>query len=171
MKSVDLRLLVKLGPGAFEAISGEVVKAILLVFDKPQENHITEDDLIANYSGKHSFMGFDISSINGVANKSFSIKTKDVLQFSQKQQYENPDSRIAFDDTNNEKLLNELSHSHHGLVCGDRPQMCVYFWEIIRTSNIWIPYCGTVNRNIFCSFITSFKPGSHNISVREFHDR
>ena len=63
---------------------------------------------------------------------------------------ESPDSRVTLEAEAEGDLMNTVSHSHHGLVCGDRPRMRIQFWELYKKDAIWINYCGTVrNTQLF----------------------
>ena len=129
--------LVRLGPGAFETISGEVVQAILLT----SENNLPQEKFEMNI--------VDVSEKIGVLEKNSSLLDGDIIRFKQKNQLDNPDSRVSMGQRFDGVMLASYAHSHHGLVCGDRPRMAMTFWEMDCISDIWIGYCGTVQNNIY----------------------
>ncbi|MBF0399385.1 MAG: N-6 DNA methylase [Magnetococcales bacterium] len=144
LKDDQWRLLARLGPGAFETISGEVVKAILLVLDQGT----TYADELMTMAVANTFSGVDVSQARNAIEKAEMLRVASIMRVDQGGQLENPDARVALDVEKIGELLNTFSHSHHGLVCGDRLRMCVKYWEIETRSGIWIPYCGTVTANL-----------------------
>ncbi|MEI7830028.1 MAG: hypothetical protein WCI31_09670 [Prolixibacteraceae bacterium] len=92
--------------------------------------------------------GFDVSTAPNASAKDDALKTSVPVIGNQLEQLKNPDARVVMESHTNHELLNQIAFSHHGLVCGDRPRMCVNFWEILSKENIWIHYCGTVRKSI-----------------------
>lgn len=132
LQRVQWNLLARLGPGAFETISGEVVQAVLLTQTRAQA------------AAGFLLHGVDASPPKAAQDKAVLLREGDVVAVSQKGQLGNPDARVALNDEVTGVLLNSISHSHHGLVCGDRPRMTVNFWELVEKRNVWVDYCGTV---------------------------
>lgn len=132
LTSVQWNLLGRLGPRAFETISGEVVQAILLT----QTNAKAAEGFLLR--------GVDASVPKGAQEKAAVLLEAEVVAVRQRGQLANPDARISLQEESSGTLMNTLSHSHHGLVCGDRPRMTVNFWEVLQKSKVWIEYCGTV---------------------------
>lgn len=136
-------LIARLGAGAFETISGEVVKAILITIsqgtDLTKGNKLFEDTFSDNW-----ISGVDVSALQTPNEKSAKLLTAAITRVEQAKQLKNPDARVSLEEGIVGNLLNTISHSHHGLVCGDRPRMCVNFWEVENKTDIWIHYCGTV---------------------------
>lgn len=139
-------LIARLGAGAFETISGEVVKAILISFTKIAPA-VTEGLFVE--ARNHQIRGLDVSQLRTAQDKATLLLTCDIQSVLQADQLKNPDARIAFDTVSADKLLADYARSHHGLVCGDRPSMTVNFWEINSKGDVWIPYCGTVQGSLF----------------------
>ena len=139
-------LIARLGPGAFETISGEVVKAILISLSRASSVQQAEG-LFAEGAGGHLIRGMDVSEPRTAAEKAAGLLTTEIKSVEQAKQLENPDARVALEDDVTGDLMNSFSHSHHGLVCGDRPRMCVNYWEIKSKSFTWIHYCGTVKES------------------------
>jgi hypothetical protein len=94
-------------------------------------------------------VGIDVSEALTAAAKAEALKTIELKPIKQIDQLSNPDARIVMEDNTEGGLLKQFAFSHHGLVCGDRPRMCVNIWEIITKSQIWIHYCGTVSKSIY----------------------
>lgn len=142
-------LVARLGVGAFETISGEVVNAILLTITRGRgaEGGILGGSVLSD----HLLRGLDVSDPRTADEKAELLSKAEIKSVSQAGQLGNPDARIMFRKHVEQPLLNTLAHSHHGLVSGDRLRMCVYFWEIVERKNIWIEYCGTVKKPIHYS--------------------
>lgn len=141
-------MIARLGPQAFQTPMWDFNIQMLNISNNQQK----QSDICKFESTSiddTQILGIDASTLRTISSKEETLRCAKLFKINQRKQLDNPDSRISFDDASSDKLLNEISHSHHGLVCGDRPRMCVNFWEIVRTLNIWIPYCGTVNRVMF----------------------
>ncbi|NLZ11088.1 MAG: SAM-dependent DNA methyltransferase, partial [Alcaligenaceae bacterium] len=135
LRRVEWNLLARLGPGAFETISGEVVQAVLLT----QTNALPAESF--------ELRGVDASAPKVALEKATVLAEGEIVSVSQKGQLDNPDARVSTSLEIGGMLLNTLAHSHHGLVCGDRPRMTVNFWELIDKGHTWINYCGTVTES------------------------
>ncbi|MDZ4252280.1 MAG: DNA methyltransferase, partial [Sulfuritalea sp.] len=137
LKYATWNLLARLGTGAFETITGEVVNAILLTLThaKPTNEGILR--------------GIDVSAPKAPDEKAAILASGALSEVSQDEQLLNPDARVMLTQNTTSTLLNSISHSHHGLVCGDRPRMCVNYWEIDSKGNVWIEYCGTVVKTMY----------------------
>lgn len=146
LKRDTWHLLARLGAGAFETISGEVVKAILLAISRGEVH--PSGGLLGNSKSVHILHGLDVASAATAQAKADALRVAPLQGIEQAKQLENPDARVGLEEKLSINLLKNLSHSHHGLVCGDRPRMCFFFWEMIGLKKIWIQYCGTVAKNI-----------------------
>jgi hypothetical protein len=134
LKSVQWNLLARLGPGAFETISGEVVQAILLTQTRIQAKETFE------------LRGFDASQSKGALEKAAVLREGAALTVSQMGQLRNIDYRIALEESHGRSLLSEFVNTHQGLATGDLPRFGCGFWEIPRVSSDsdWIPWQGSV---------------------------
>lgn len=133
LKRVCWNMLARLGAGAFDTISGEVVQAILITQTNTKPN---EDTLLH---------GIDASLPRTVQEKADFLRDGEIKAVSQKGQLGNPDARVALESHIGGDLLSSIAHSHHGLVSGDRPRMCINYWEVKSRGDIWIHYCGTAD--------------------------
>lgn len=131
-------LIARLGAGAFETITGEVVKAVLIIIR--HSTPITSS----------SFCTINASKVEASIEKANILKTEHILSFNQLNQKRNPDSRILFEELSSTNLLENISYSYHGLTSGDMPRMKFSYWEIVKRDSIWIPYQGTVRET--CQF-------------------
>ncbi|MGI6162848.1 MAG: Eco57I restriction-modification methylase domain-containing protein [Bacillota bacterium] len=126
-------MLARLGPGAFETISGEVVNVILLTISAcvPAEHHV--------------FAGIDATELRTAQEKAEILKDDELKPVVQAEQLENPDARVVFEQIKHKRLLGELAYSYHGLTTGDMPRMNLRFWEVVEHEPFWIPFQSTVN--------------------------
>jgi hypothetical protein len=117
LKRVQWNLLGRLGPGAFETISGEVVQAILLTQTRAPA---TED---------FQLRGVDASAPKVAQEKAALLREGELVAVSQKQQLSNPDARIAFSEGEDLPLLSKYADGLVGLQTSDDPMFVFRFWE------------------------------------------
>ncbi|MEI6800720.1 MAG: DNA methyltransferase [Pseudomonadota bacterium] len=126
LRSVQWCLLARLGSGAFETISGEVVKAILLT------------QVRASPASTQKFSGIDVSHISSATKKAESLRSDTILRANQLSQLENPGARIGFQDSVREVLLSEFADGLVGLQTSDDPMFVVGFWEVPKVDrDVW----------------------------------
>lgn len=131
-----IEVAVALGEEAWESFGDRGPLATLLLASK---NPPRDDS---------TFCAIDATKTARLEDKRKELRTGALKLLAQDSQRKNPDCRITLVEGEGGRLLNQNSHSHHGLVCGDRPRMCVDFWEVISRGEIWIHYCGTVDSTI-----------------------
>jgi hypothetical protein len=118
-------MLVRLGSGAFDGISGEVVNVCLLVATEtcpPQS---------------HAIVGLDLSAVPRPANKARASIETELVRVSQLAQLTNKDSRFSFEDLSHGALLAEYANSYQGLKTGDNPRFVRAFWEVASLGDVW----------------------------------
>ena len=113
-------LVTRLGPGAFETISGHVVNVALAEMTrcKPAKDH--------------SMVGLDASKPAAPKDKASLISGKCTAKLhgiSQAQQLGNADSRVLFTDLPNAQSLREYADFANGLQTCDYPRFIHCFWE------------------------------------------
>ena len=125
LKEVRWELLARLGPGAFETISGEVVKAILLTLAnaRPQA-----EDLLH---------GIDASTPRTAAEKAVVLQEGEVLTASQQGQLENPDARVTLEEAPDLSTMEQMADCFAGVLNGDSPKFQRQFWEIVERTDLW----------------------------------
>lgn len=118
LERVTWNLLARLGPGAFETISGEVVQAILLTQTSaaPVEHTLLK--------------GVDVSEVAGAFGKSEAMRTVPLSSVKQKAQRSNPDSKVLLDALYEAPLLATLADSSEGLSSGDGDRFIFRHWEL-----------------------------------------
>ncbi|HIF9520228.1 TPA: Eco57I restriction-modification methylase domain-containing protein [Photobacterium damselae] len=116
--------LVRLGHGAFDTISGEVVKAILIGICQDKE----KNNLIS---------GIDVSTFTSIRVKDNALKIQALTSVSQKQQLSNPGSTISLEELATENLLVKMAESVKGLTTGDGNRFIRFFYEMSRIDKGW----------------------------------
>ena len=147
LKNNTLHLIARLGSGAFETISGEVVKAILLIIShaKVAENDTPFPDKVSS----QLISNIDVSKSLTAPEKDEGLVHVEIRQVEQLKQLDNPDARLTLEEGESEKLLAKVAYSFHGLTSGDMPRMKFNFWEIEERKDIWIPFQGTFDCSCF----------------------
>lgn len=125
LKETHWNLLARLGTGAFETISGEVVKAVLCGLQR------------STPSDANVFQGMDVSVRKGVQDKSHSLINEVTKPISQSIQLTNPDNRISFEKINSQSLLSSVSNSFLGLGTGGFERYGRQFWELDKRTAEW----------------------------------
>jgi hypothetical protein len=127
LKKYKWNVLAKLGPGAFNQITGEVVQAILLIIEGP--THIL---------GEHHIKGIDVSEYPSVLKKKTHLIKKDIIQLSQINQITNPDSIIIVDEIDyKHQLLEIYAKPVEGAKTIDINRFRHYFWELKNVDQNW----------------------------------
>ncbi|MEW6662458.1 MAG: Eco57I restriction-modification methylase domain-containing protein [Bacillota bacterium] len=141
LKSDTWHLVARLGPGAFETVTGEVVKAILLSISRGQKGKSTglSEKLIS---------GIDASEPRQPAEKAELLRNGEIRQVEQAKQLKNPDVRVVLEDRTNAKLLEHYADSYWGLGSGDYPRFGRCFWERTLPHRDWIFQLSTVLNTI-----------------------
>ena len=128
LKTETWHLLSWLGPGAFETISGEVVKAILLTLSRG--NHASNrSDLFATVTAPVTMYGLDVSDSRTATEKAARLPTEELTAFAQGRQLTKPDSIISLTVDDKLPLMSEFGHCHQGTSTGDNCRFVRLFWE------------------------------------------
>jgi hypothetical protein len=144
LRSDTWHLIARLGAGAFETISGEVVKAILITLSHGNTaGH--QGGLFGHQMGEdHLLRGLDVSEPRTAAEKAAQLRTAELRSVKQAKQLENPDARVAFGGEDDLPLLSPYADGLVGLQTSDDPMFIVAFWEVAsRNGDIWELMQGT----------------------------
>jgi hypothetical protein len=110
----------RLGPAAFETITGHVVNVMLT-------------SLTADHANEGIMSGIDATPANKPSDKASVLSGQGAVSLvKQKDQFSNPDSRITLESLQNQKLLSDLGDYGKGSTTGDRPRFLSHFWEFPR---------------------------------------
>lgn len=124
LKEVQWDFVARLGPRAFETISGEVVNVALLGLTRRAP------------SPEHTFAGWDVGEAKTPEEKARGILDLPVM-VDQVAQIKRPDLRITFETGAGQTLLREYATSHLGICTGDYLRFGRYFWEIPSVDDDW----------------------------------
>lgn len=87
-------------------------------------------------SDKHLFSGIDVSTYPSPNSKDDALKKDNLFLPLQRNQISNPDSRIVFENIDNNKLLKSTINDNSGCLTGDGLQFYRYIWEQ-KITNEW----------------------------------
>jgi hypothetical protein len=116
----------RLGPRAFETISGENVSVALVIFeDSPSEEG-------------HLISAVEASDLSTAPEKSLALRFGQLISIDQNRQLSNPDSRLILSKNDqSEGLLSDISDGIHGLGTKDSPMFIRNFWELASRTADW----------------------------------
>src|SRR5574337_432563 len=129
LKQYSWHLLVTLGPGAFETISGEVVNTCLISIGRSPP--ATPDP---------AFSWIDVSKGASCESKESLLRTETVLALPQTEQLANPDSVIGYQADRDQPLLESVAYCYQGLATSDNAQFVFNFWELPKLTGGWEPF-------------------------------
>lgn len=126
LKTENFKMLTRLGSGAFSQISGEVVKAILIVISHNKPNP------------ENTIAGLDVSEVPKTESKNDSLKSAQFKIVYQKEQLSNPDNKITLENIDRtNKRLSVYADSFQGLMFKDRARLIRYFSELDKYYEKW----------------------------------
>ena len=135
LKNNTLHLIALLGPNAFETISGEVVKVILVTISRG--NAIERDAPLPTYIERSKIGGVNVTEMATAVDKAALLPTIQINQIEQAKQLRNPDARIMFFESYCGSLLSAYAETGTGMQTYDNPRFFIEFWEISRIANGW----------------------------------
>jgi type I restriction-modification system DNA methylase subunit len=134
-----------LGAGAFETISGEVVKAILIILSRGNTADF-KADLLRNGEPGNWLRGLNVSDARTSGDKAMGLLVRDIKAVEQARQLKNQDSRIILVEGTAEHILSEFLDSRYGLRTGDGERFIRKFWEFSSKTSAWVPHQSTVQK-------------------------
>jgi hypothetical protein len=143
LKEKSWTFVARLGPGAFQEISGEVVQAALVAISSTPPEDETR------------FLGIDVSNQRGerpilAAEKAERLKSDEVRVVPQVEQLRNPDARVIFTVQSSGPFLSEIANAYAGIQTGDGERFFEYHWEQLLTNRKWETLQSTVhNTDLF----------------------
>ncbi len=125
-------LYARLGAGAFETISGEVVNVVLCVNEARGRRDTT-------------FAAIDLKEHRDTAEKPSLLRTAKATELSQDAQRRNPDARIILEAFAGGPLLAEHADSYQGISPADLARFGRNFWEVATLAEPWRRWQSTVS--------------------------
>ncbi|MBS1911240.1 MAG: N-6 DNA methylase [Bacteroidetes bacterium] len=135
LKNETWHLVARLGAGAFETVSGEVVKAILITLSRG--NAAIPGGLFATGGPGNVLRGLDASAFRSAREKAGHLVTGEIQEAEQAKQLENPDAIVALENIQGQKLLADYGIGLAGILNGDTARFVLLFWEISKTDDVW----------------------------------
>ena len=126
--------VIRLGPGAFQTISGEVVNVALIIVsnDPPDQNQ--------------TIAGIDASESKEPSEKAELLKNSVMSSAKQLLQLRNPDSRLSMEQKETTTLLSKYASSYQGIATADYARFGRLLWELSDISSEWEFQQSTVKR-------------------------
>ncbi|WP_205598487.1 DNA methyltransferase [Halomonas sp. NO4] len=143
LQNDNWHLIARLGPGAFETISGEVVKAILINISRANFTGQSVD-LLNSDSLSNLLRGVDVSEGRSGYEKSAGLLASEIKSLKQENQLKNPDSTIILNESSECRLLSEEADGLAGILNGDSPRFQRQFWEFLYKPEYFVFQQGTV---------------------------
>lgn len=132
LRSKLFNVIVRIGPGGFKTISGEVVNVALIIIT----NLLPEQ--------MHSFSAIDVSDYSTPEQKASALQSLAINLFAQINQVSNPDSRVILEHLPALMLLSSVADSRTGLRTADNQHFLRFFWECNALGNEWTRLQSTV---------------------------
>ena len=147
LKTATWHVLARLGPGAFETVTGEVVKAILLTLSH-EHPHSRSDGVIAAILAPPAMRGMDVSDFRTTGEKAARLRDVETLSVEQAQQLRNPDARVTLELPSSEALLEKYALAPNGMHGGDSLRFRMYFWEVAFGNSVWCRFQSPVDETM-----------------------
>jgi len=128
LKGVQWEFVARLGPRAFETISGEVVNVALLGLTCRAP------------SPDHAFAGWDVGEAKTAEEKAEGIRKSPNSRSAQADQLKNPSGVITFVTLTRGTKLGHYASSVEGLSTGDADRFIFRFWELRCVDGDWVPF-------------------------------
>jgi hypothetical protein len=150
LRQQSWHLVARLGSGAFETITGEVVKPVLTV--------------TTNLPRRREYYAILADSVDGARAKAEFLRTGTMSTSSQDAELSNPDSRVTFSSARppGTVLLSEFAEGLVGMQTSDDPRYKMCFWEVPVHEPVWerlqdVPTANTPWSG--CSYIIRWEQG------------
>ena len=175
LKNETWRLIARLGPGAFETISGEVVKAILISLSRGNGAPEATNDELPGFESLVPFApncigGIDVSESRCAAEKAVALASAEIKTVRQTNQLDNPDSIISLDAIVANAMLSDFASSIEGLSTGDNERFLRRFHEQNFGSCIWEKFSGAPENSGFfggMSYVLRWENGEGDLVSSE----
>lgn len=128
LKEYTWNTLARLGPGAFETVSGEVVNVVLIATTRQPPSHNSE------------FSAIDVVRATSAVEKAVGLTSARLQLVSQKAQFQNPDTRVVLGDVEQLPLLSKFAAYGKGSTTGDSPHYHRCIWELPFLSERAVPW-------------------------------
>lgn len=142
LRDVSFSSIVKLGPRAFETVSGEVVNVAMVIFT------------CSTPSSEGEFLGLDLTQHSTARMKEEALRGAEPRTFSQTAQAKNPDARIILDSVSTEPKLGKYCTALAGINTGDYARWGRVFCEVFPITSDWELQQTTTGETAFVGGLT-----------------
>lgn len=136
LKRETWHLLARLGARAFETISGEVVKVVLLTLGYGNSQQ-RKGRRFTEKTGAGRMYGLDVSEFRTASEKAGRLVEADIEGIEQARQFENPDAVVRFKLSDSTKVLSRYARCNQGIGTADAARFICKAWEVGTRSAIW----------------------------------
>jgi hypothetical protein len=140
-------LVARLGEGGFDSSAAAGAFTAMLSLSNGQHYHYLPSQETQCIENNLSIRGVDVSDCKTPFEKAKSLISYDLKTVGQKNQLENPDSRVAFIEQKEGQLINIFAECYQGLVTGDIERFTKKMWEIGNSDRNWVPFRRSNNLN------------------------
>lgn len=140
------RFIARLGSKAFQTPMWDFNVQLLLISNETR-NETKVDGLFNNAAILKLIRGLDVASQKSPELKTEFLKIIHIEQVEQDKQLNNPDARIALEETSDLPRLEKYANCFAGVLNGDSPRFQKQFWEIANRSELWTFQQTTVSEN------------------------
>ena len=125
LEATTWRWVSRLGPGAFETITGEVVRPALIILDEQTPG------------ADQSLFGIDTDDASTPSEKAYWLREQPPVEVPQARQRQHPDARVVLTALATGPTLELHADSHQGISTGDNPRFQRFFWELPSIDGRW----------------------------------
>ena len=129
LKCCIWHLVTKLGSGAFETISGEIVKAILFILSKNNVS-VKKEGRVNRFSDFEMIRGLKVYENRGAVKKATHLLTSEIKEIPKSTILQSSDSVVVLDSFESFDLLVNYANSYKGLDTGDLVRFIFHSWEV-----------------------------------------
>ncbi|MBC8504062.1 MAG: N-6 DNA methylase, partial [Chloroflexi bacterium] len=130
LNTLEWNFVARLGAGAFETISGEHVKAILLTINKTAP-------ILTESKSSTKTLFIDVSNEKSTGDKLMHLQTNNISFIPQFRQLQNPDQRIVMGEEITGNMLSDLASGVHGTNTKDSLRFIRNYWEVDINNKDW----------------------------------
>jgi REP element-mobilizing transposase RayT len=138
-------MIARLGPGAFETISGEVVKAILLILSRGKKVEEASSLFTKRQDAASTIRGIDVSVPRTAKEKAELLVKAEIQEVAQERQLENPDARVVLEEVEKIDLLQKYAQGLQGISPADALHYGRCFWEMDYVHTQWHFWQSTID--------------------------
>lgn len=130
-------IIARLGESGFDSSAAAGAFTAMITISRGNANH-NQGGLFASTGTAGLLRGVDVSEPRTAAEKAAQLLTTEVKTVEQAKQLENPDARVALEESSELPMLENYAECFAGVLNGDSPRFQKQFWEIVERSDLWV---------------------------------